>query len=400
MTEKSSALKVTLLFVATLTIMAGTTVAPSLPAIEQTFLSTPHVDIMSRMVLTLPSVFVAFCAPIAGVLADRFGRKRLLLGAILLYSLSGMSGLFAESLAGLLVGRAFLGLAIGAIMTIGTALVGDYFEGPARERYLGLQQAFTQIGGVVFVVAGGLLADLHWRAPFAVYAIALLILPAAVFFLTEPVRNDGGIKAGGEQEFAVNWLLVGVLALAVFLVNALFYTIPSQLPFFLRELGVFSGSIAGYAIGIFNLAGALAALNFGRLRARVSVTAIIAAGLVSMAAGFALLAMAEGLVAMLSSLAVVGFGLGVVMPGIMSTTIMLAPLSLRGRIAGIVTASMFLGHFISPLASQPWIARVGFAGAYRDIAVIFAAMAGLALVALIFQRRSDARRSRSFASSR
>jgi len=103
---------------------------------------------------------------------------------------------------------------------------------------------------------------------------------------------------------------------------------------------------------------------------------------------------------MLSSLAVVGFGLGVVMPGIMSTTIMLAPLRLRGRIAGIVTASMFLGHFISPLASQPWIARFGFAGAYRDIAVIFAAMAGLALVALIFQRRSDARRSRSFASSR
>jgi len=400
MTEKSFALKVTLLFVATLTIMAGTTVAPSLPAIEQTFLSTPHVDIMSRMVLTLPSVFVAFCAPIAGMLADRFGRKRLLLGAILLYSLSGMSGLFAESLAGLLIGRAFLGLAIGAIMTIGTALVGDYFEGPARERYLGLQQAFTQIGGVVFVVAGGLLADLHWRAPFAVYAVALLILPAALFFLTEPVRNDGAIKAGGEQDFAVNWLLVGLLALAVFLVNALFYTIPSQLPFFLRELGVFSGSIAGYAIGIFNLAGALAALNFGRLRARVSVTAIIAAGLVLMAAGFALLAMAEGLVAMLSSLAVVGFGLGVVMPGIMSTTIMLAPLRLRGRIAGIVTASMFLGHFISPLASQPWIARFGFAGAYRDIAVIFAAMAGLALVALIFQRRSDARRSRSFASSR
>lgn len=93
MTENSPALKLTLLFVATLTIMAGTTVAPSLPAIEQSFLSTPDVEIMSRMVLTLPSVFVALCAPIAGVLADRFGRKRLLLGAILLYSLSGISGL-------------------------------------------------------------------------------------------------------------------------------------------------------------------------------------------------------------------------------------------------------------------------------------------------------------------
>lgn len=125
MAENSTALKITLLFVATLTIMAGTTVAPSLPAIEQNFLSTANVGLLSRMVLTLPSVFVALCAPVAGMLADRFGRKRLLLGAILLYSLSGISGLFADSLAGLLVGRAFLGLAIGGIMTIGTALVGD-----------------------------------------------------------------------------------------------------------------------------------------------------------------------------------------------------------------------------------------------------------------------------------
>ncbi|MFK3779994.1 MFS transporter [Agrobacterium sp. NPDC089420] len=395
MAEKSPALKITLLFVATLTIMAGTTVVPSLPAIEQTFLSTPHVEIMSRMVLTLPSVFVALCAPLAGMLADRFGRKRLLLGAILLYSLSGMSGLFSGSLAGLLVGRAFLGVAIGAIMTIGMALAGDYFEGSARERYLGLQQAFTQIGGVVFVVAGGLLADLHWRAPFAVYAVALLILPAALFFLTEPARNDKRTKTADEQVAPVNWLMVAVLALAVFLVNALFYTVPSQLPFFLRELGLFSGSLAGYAIGIFNLAGALAALNFGRLRAWIGVTALIAGGLVSMAAGFALLALADGLWSMLSALAVVGLGLGVVMPGIISATIMIAPLRLRGRISGIVTASMFLGHFVSPLASQPWIARFGFAVAYRDIAGAFAVMAGLAATAAVFQRWSSARKARS-----
>ncbi|NSX91484.1 MFS transporter [Agrobacterium tumefaciens] len=398
MAENSTALKITLLFVATLTIMAGTTVAPSLPAIEQNFLSTPHVGLLSRMVLTLPSVFVALCAPVAGMLADRFGRKRLLLGAILLYSLSGMSGLFADSLAGLLVGRAFLGLAIGGIMTIGTALVGDYFESPARERYLGLQQAFTQLGGVLFVVAGGLLADIHWRAPFAVYAVALLILPAALLFLREPERGDGRARDGGPAG-AVNWPVVAVLALTVFLVNALFYTIPSQLPFFLRELGVFSGSIAGYAIGIFNLAGALTALNFARLRRHMGVAIILAVGLMLMATGFALLAMAKGLASMLSAVAVTGLGLGVVMPAIMSTTIMLAPLRLRGRIAGIVTASMFLGHFISPLASQPWIARFGFAMAYRDIALIFTLMAVLAAMAAIFQRRAVMRKARSFARS-
>lgn len=190
---------------------------------------------------------------------------------------------------------------------------------------------------------------------------------------------------------------MAVLALAAFLVNALFYTIPSQLPFFLRELGLFSGSVAGYAIGIFNLAGALMALNFGRLGARIGVTVILAVGLVLMATGFALLAAADGLVSMLSALAVVGLGLGAVMPAIMSTTIMLAPLRLRGRIAGVVTASMFLGHFISPLASQPWIARFGFAVTYRDISTAFTVMAGLAVMASIIQRWAAVRKPRSFA---
>ncbi|OBZ95539.1 MFS transporter [Pararhizobium polonicum] len=395
MPDRTLALKTTLLFIATLTIMAGTTIAPSLPAIEQTFASTPHVGIMSRMVLTLPSVFVALFAPLAGVLADRFGRKTLLIGSILLYGISGMSGLFVDNLTGLLLGRAILGLAIGGIMTIGTALVGDYFDGAARERYLGMQQAFTLLGGVVFVMAGGLLADVHWRAPFAIYAIALLILPAAAVFLVEPVRSGYQAVNVDDGAVLVNWPLVALLGLAAFLVNALFYTVPSQLPFFLRELGIAAASNAGYAIGGFNLAAALTALTFGRLRSRFGVSSILATGLALMAAGFWLLAQAGGIASILSALAVMGFGLGVVMPSIVSTTIMMAPLQSRGRIAGIMTASIFLGHFISPLASQPWIARLGFAATYRDIGFVLVTMAGLAAVTVSIQRRMTARKLRS-----
>lgn len=390
MRDRTLAIKITLLFTATLTIMAGTTVAPSLPAIRQIFAATPNVEIMSRMVLTLPSLFVALFAPVAGMLADRFGRKTLLIASIFLYSVSGMSGLFVDSLAGLLIGRAALGLAIGGIMTIGTTLVGDYFDGAQREQYLGMQQAFTQFGGVAFVVAGGLLADIHWRAPFAVYLVALLILPAAAAFLIEPVRGRSRMANAGQAEPAVKWGLVALLALTAFLVNALFYTVPSQLPFFLRELGIAAASSAGYAIGIFNFAGALAALNFGRLRSACGVSGILAAGLALMTIGFWLLAPSDEMTSILFALAVMGCGLGFVIPSVMSTTIMIAPPQSRGRIAGIVTASMFLGHFTSPLASQPWITWLGFAATYRGIGFLFAGMAGMAMVAVWIERRTTA----------
>lgn len=386
MTEHSFALKGTLLFVATLTIMAGTTVAPSLPAIEQAFAGTHHVELLSRMVLTLPAIFVAMSAPVAGILADRFGRKTLLVTSMLLYGLSGMSGLLADNLFFLLAGRAVLGLAIGGIMTVGTTLAGDYFTGAERERYLGLQQAFTQFGGVAFVVTGGILADIHWRVPFAIYAASFLILPAVLAFLAEPAKKTapaGNVSMGAGS---ANWSKVVTLGLTAYVVNVLFYTVPSQLPFFLQHLEIASASAVGYAIGIFNLAGAFAAISFGLLRARFAVSGILAGGLAFMATGFVLLAQATGMISALTALCVLGTGLGVVMPGIVSLTIKIAPLALRGRIAGLITASMFLGHFTSPLLSQPWIGWFGFAALYRDISIVFAAMAVVAITTISLRR--------------
>lgn len=388
MIERSFALKGTLLFVATLTIMAGTTVAPSLPAIEHTFAGTEHVALLSRMVLTLPAIFVAMSAPIAGILADRFGRKKLLVISMVLYGLSGMSGLLADNLFFLLLGRAVLGLAIGGIMTVGTTLAGDYFTGTERESYLGLQQAFTQFGGVAFVVTGGILADIHWRVPFAIYAASFLILPAVLAFLSEPAKKTAPSGSPAKAVVSANWSQVLLLALATYLINVLFYTVPSQLPFFLQHLDVNSASAIGYAIGTFNLAGALVAMSFGLLRSRLAVPGILAGGLALMATGFLMLAQASGMASALVALCVLGTGLGVVMPSIMSLTIKIAPPALRGRIAGLVTASMFLGHFTSPLASQPWIGWFGFAALYRDISIAFAAMAVIAIATVTLRRRT------------
>ena len=67
----------TLLLISTLTIMAGATISPSLPAIESHFAGSPNVEILTRLVLTLPALSIVICAPFAGGLADRFGRQRM-----------------------------------------------------------------------------------------------------------------------------------------------------------------------------------------------------------------------------------------------------------------------------------------------------------------------------------
>ena len=370
--------KITLLLMATLTIMAGTTISPSLPAIEAAFASVENVQLLSRMVLTLPALFVAFCAPAIGILADRYGRLRLLVGSVLLYGAAGLSGLFVDSLPALLAGRAALGVAIAGIMTLVTALVGDYFAGPERERYLGLQQAFTGLGGVAFVFAGGVMADYHWRLPFAVYGVAFAIVPAAVIFLTEP-RRAGPVTTPGTtaSTSGAGWQAVIALCLLTFLINLAFYVVPSQLPFQMRSIGIVAPSTAGLALGLHNLVMAATAFGYGRLRASIGILPIFAIGLAMMALGFVLVSLSTGITGVLVAMAVCGAGLGLTVPNLMSAAISVASASTRARVAGTITASMFIGHFSSPIVSQPWVESVGYAMTFR------AAGCGLAVLALI-----------------
>ena len=169
-----------LLFTSSLTVMAGATLAPALPALALHFDPTGERAVLVRLVLTLPALATAIAAPFAGTLLDRFGRKLPLLAFIGVYALAGSSGLFFASLEAILVGRALLGVAVAGVMTASIAMLSDLYAGSERNRVLGIQSACMAGGGVLFLSAGGVLADVSWRAPFALYlaAIPLVLLVA------------------------------------------------------------------------------------------------------------------------------------------------------------------------------------------------------------------------------
>lgn len=377
-----------LLCASALTIMAAATLSPALPAIEAHFAGMPQAPLLTRLVVTLPALSIALCAPLAGIVADRWGRRPLLLGSVLLYGVAGMSGLVLDSLHAILAGRALLGVAVAGIMTAVTALAGDYYTGAARERYMGLQAAFTGFGGLLFLAAGGLLAEWHWRAPFAVYALAFVVWPAALWHLAEPAQPSSAVTIGAPEAVAgASWNALGLLLAAAVLNSAAFYLVPTQLPFHLLSFGVDAPSRTGLAIGAMTLLSALSALAYTRLRPRLGLTGTFAFGFGLMGAGFGLLSQATGFALLILALVAIGCGLGTVMPNLMSAAMRLAPSTLRGRIAGLLTTAIFLGHFLSPLISQPLIAQFGFSGTFRGVGVMLAFMATAALALTITGRR-------------
>ncbi|MET4733647.1 MFS family permease [Thalassospira sp. MBR-102] len=385
----SLSIRITMLLLASLTIMSGALIATSLPGIEARFANHENVVMLSRLVLTLPGLFVAIGAPFAGAIADRIGRKPLLLVSLLLYGTAGASGLFADSLSGLLIGRALLGLAVAGTMTTATALVGDYFSGDMRDRFMGYQVAFTGLGGLVFIAGGGVLTELHWRSPFAVYAIAFLLIPAVlkVLYEPEPVRHEPG-HVPADDVTRRDILLVALFCLIAALNSTAFYLIPTQMPFYIEKLGIAPASGTGLAMGLLPLASAIASLNYGRLRRHFTIPALFAIGFGIMAVGMNLIALTQDYFGIAGSIGLTGLGLGMVISNMMAGAMAVAPPSIRGRVAGVLTASIFIGQFLSPLISQPWVDAFGYRAIYHDMGMLVGCFAVVGLLTAIRRRIS------------
>lgn len=381
MTDKTDSLlvKITLLLSSSLTVMAGATIAPSLPAMRDYFASVPNVDYWVRLVLTVPALFIAISAPFVGTIIDRFGRKPLLTLAVLLYGVAGASGSVLSDIGMILLGRVLLGLSVAGIMTTATALIADYYAGSVRAQFLGLQAAFMGLGGVVFLSLGGFLADINWRVPFLIYLLALFILPLVIFVLPEPNQLSSSQESRLKVVEPFPWEIVVITYSAALLSQVVFYLIPVQLPFFLKELVNANASQTGLAIAFATLFSAGSAIAYKQIKMRLSFIAIYALAFLSMAVGYLVISFSSSYAMVLAGLAVAGVGLGLLTPNMNVCLTSITPISFRGRVLGGLTTAFFLGQFVSPILSQPVSSSLGLAVTYRLAAGVVFLMGIIAL---------------------
>lgn len=374
-----------LLLASSLTVMAGAIIAPSLPLIREHFQAAPGVDLQVRLVLTMPALFIVLGAPLAGWIADRRGRRGLLLWAILGYAIAGSSGAYLASLESILLGRALLGLAVAGIMTAVTALLADYYAGEERARVMGMQAAFMGLGGVLFTAMGGVLAGVDWRGPFLVYLLALGLFPLALLTLWEPDRSSTEplpLPGTGVTKVGAPMAVLAPVYGVSFLLQLSFYTIPVQLPFRLAEVAGGGPLMAGLAIGTSSLFFSLSSLLSARVNRGMPPGAIVSRGFVIGAVGFVGVALASTPAGIFPALAVIGVGSGLVLPAMSVWLTTAVPAKVRGRALGGMTTAVFLGQFVSPLATQPVLRAWGSGAMYGAVAATLACVAGATTMAL------------------
>ncbi len=356
--------KRTLYLASTLTVVAAAIAAPALPAMRDHFAGMRHVDLLTRLVLVTPPLFIVLFSPLAGWLADRVGRRALLLASTALYALAGSSGAWLPALYEILGGRAILGLAVAGTMTAATTLLADLGGDDAgaedlRHRVLGRQSAAIGVTGALFLAVGGVLAETAWRVPFLLYLLALPLLVPMLRTLREPPhprseRRGERLPAG---RIAPLWALV-------FVAQLVFYLAPVHLPFHLRELGTPGSAAAGLALGLLTLSYAGGALVAARAAAALDRHLLFAFAFALAGASYVWIGLQAHWLAVLPGLAVAGFGLGLLVPNVFAFAADAAPANARGRAMGSVTAFLFLGQFAAPIVSAPVTSAWGYGAAF------------------------------------
>lgn len=348
-TESAGPLRAALLMAGScLPVLGAVLIAPVLPKMQEHFATVPGAEALVPVVLTVPALALALLAPFAGVIVDRLGRVRLLVVATVLYALLGTAPLWLDSLGAIVISRALVGITEAAIMTCCTTLIGDYYSGRVRDRYLALQTMCASISATAFFVIGGAAGSAGWRAPFWIYAVGLLLAPAMAVVLSRPRPAGAAVSeepTGEKKPFPLR-RLAGVCALTVFGATV-FYTVPVEMAYLLDDLGVKSTGTIGLATAIASAATVVGSLTFAKLTGNPAGRLPLIFALC--AAGFVVIALASSPVVVIVGAVLNCLGTGMLLPSLLTIAMSRLDYADRGRGTGLWTAAFFVGQFICPL---------------------------------------------------
>ncbi|WP_420706240.1 MFS transporter [Streptomyces sp. NRRL B-24484] len=372
-----------------LPILGAVLIAPVLPRIQDHFAATPGAEALVPVALTIPALALALLAPFAGVLIDRLGRHRLLVGATVAYAFVGTAPLWLDSLGAIVASRALVGVAEAVIMTCCTTLIGDYWSGRTRDRYLALQTICAAVSATAFFAIGGAVGSAGWRAPFWAYAVSLLLAPLMATVLRPapkavadaPGEPAGPVDTAAERPFP--WRRLAPTCGLTLFGAVVFYTVPVETSYLLDDLGVTAPAAIGAATALASAATVAGAAGFARFTGRAQ--RFLPHVLALCAAGFAVMAVADRAPLLVAGAVVNCLGTGVLLPLLLTRAMALLDHADRGRGTGLWTAAFFLGEFFCPLVLLAASALVG--GLAAAVGVLAAATALVALGIHLKDRR-------------
>ena len=167
---------------------------PALPVLATTF----GRDIsIAQMTVSLYMVGIALSQLIMGPLSDRFGRRPVLLGGLVLMVAASIACIFAETLPQLIAARFFHALGGASGMVVSRAIIRDIYERDRVASMISLVVAALMIGQMVSPLTGGLIETAFgWRAIFYAITIGAIAVTVGIAIALPETRRSRAAGSG------------------------------------------------------------------------------------------------------------------------------------------------------------------------------------------------------------
>jgi predicted MFS family arabinose efflux permease len=332
--------------------MGNTLIAPALPDILDEF---GVADSGAGVIIAATSLPGVFLAPVIGLLADRYGRRNLLVPCLAVFGIFGLLAAAAPTFEVLVLARFGMGIGAAGLVNLAIVLIGDFWSGDERVRLLGRNAAFLTAGVAILPPMGGVITDLFgWRAALLPYGSALFFAAFAWRTLDESPPNAG--VSLREQLRGVGEVIRRPSLIVVFISGGLLFFIIfgaflAAVPIHLEEEFGFSASIRGVFLAIPAIPSTLAAFNLQRLQARFGTRRLLVSSGVLLTIGFVLMGGAHVPALFALGALVYGFGEGASFPMLQNIAVSSAALEVRGAVTAVFVSAIRLGQTAGPLAS-------------------------------------------------
>ncbi|MFM9853996.1 MAG: TCR/Tet family MFS transporter [Sphingomonadaceae bacterium] len=307
--------------------------------------------------------FQFMCGPVMGNLSDRFGRRPILLGSLLGFSIDFLILAFAPSLVWLFVARAFTGI-FGATNGPAQSVIADVTAPEDRARWFGYISAAFGLGFVVGPAMGGLLGSIDHRLPFyAASALAVGNLLYGVIALPETLRPENRRPFDWKRANPIGALmqarkLKGIIPLAIvyFLWNLASLIYPMTWSYFAIGRYGWSSLMVGFSLAIMGVAMAVTQTMIApRIVKRFGERRSAMIGLVGGASNMLALAVISSGSVSLFLMPLIAVQ-SLVHPCLTAMLSRRADATTQGEVQGFASSVMAVGSIIAPLLFNPLLA--------------------------------------------
>jgi len=372
-----------IIFGVTLTyIMGVSSITPAFPRMVQELnISVKDIGLLITF-FTFPGILLT---PFLGFLADRWGRKKIFVPALLLFGIAGGACFLVREFNLLLILRLFQGVGAASLGSLSVTIIGDSYSGKERAAALGYNSSVRSIGSAIYPTIGGALAILGWHYPFLLPLLAIPVGLLVLFCLKNPEpKNELHIK----EHLNVVWKrlknpqVTGLMLIGILTFIILFGSYMTYFPLLLGDSFRVSPFIIGIVMSGMSFIAAITSSQVGKIVKIFSEKILLRAA-------FSLYALAMLIIPHVSeiwlfSIPILIFGVahGVSIPIIQTILSGLAPMEYRATFMSVSGMAFRVGQTLGPflmgiIFSIGGIGAPFYTGAFLSVIIVLILIGGL-----------------------